>query len=605
MNPPADASVSTLTALMVRSARRHGPRVFLPRRSARGGDPVTFADLDAQAGLVTAALHAFGIRHGDRVGLLAENRCEWLVADLGIAGLGAVDVPRGADTTPVEMAFLMRHSGCKAAFVEDDKVAEALVARRAEMPELRLLFSLSEATRVAGVLPLAELLEHGRKAMASDPGLVERLRERVQPTDLLTIVYTSGTTADPKGVMLTHANVTSNVAHTLAVLRFDEHDSFLSVLPAWHMYERLMDYLAMSIGAQLVYTDRRRIKEDLRSVGPTVFAAVPRIWEMLHDGIVDAAHKQAGWRGALLRGVLSLARAMGARRATLVQRLLHRLACATVHKKVHAMLGGRLRVAVSGGGSLPRHVDECLLGLGIPILNGYGLTETSPVASVRRPEANGPGHIGLPIPHTRIVARDPQGNDLPPGQTGVLWIHGPQVMQGYYANPTKTAEALDANHWFCSGDLGHVDADGTVWITGRAKDTIVLAGGENVEPERVEAVVKTSPLVEQAVVVGQDQKALGVLLVPRFELLETKVAREEWGAEGGVLTGARVRELFRAELDRLVTRDNGCRACEHIGPFRVLDQALTVENGMLTQTLKVKRHEVQKQLGPVLRSMFD
>jgi len=203
------------------------------------------------------------------------------------------------------------------------------------------------------------------------------------------------------------------------------------------------------------------------------------------------------------------------------------------------------------------------------------------------------------------VARDPQGRELPPGQTGVLWIHGPQVMQGYYANPTKTAEALDAQHWFCSGDLGHVDADGTVWITGRAKDTIVLAGGENVEPERVEAVLKTSPLVEQAVVVGQDQKSLGVLLVPRFELLETRVARGEWDVSDGVLTGRRVRELFRAELDRLVTRENGCRSCEHIGPFRVLDQALTVENGMLTQTLKVKRHEVQKRLAAILQSMFD
>ncbi|MEY3160201.1 MAG: hypothetical protein RIT25_192 [Planctomycetota bacterium] len=605
MSQTADPNPSTLSGLLARSARQHGGRVFLPRRSARGGDPVTFRDLDEQAALVSAALHAFGIGHGDRVGLLAENRCEWLLADLGIAGLGAVDVPRGGDTTPVEMAFLMRHSGCRAAFVEDDKVAEALLARRAEMPELRLLFSLSHETRVAGVLPWPEMLEHGRRAMAAEPELVARLRARVQPQDLLTIVYTSGTTADPKGVMLTHANVTSNVANTLAVLRFDEHDSFLSVLPAWHMYERLMDYLAMSIGAQLVYTDRRRIKEDLRAVSPTVFAAVPRIWEMLHDGIVDAAHKQPGWRGALLRGVLSLARAIGARRAGPVQRALHHLACATVHKKVHAMLGGRLRVAVSGGGSLPRHVDECLLGLGIPILNGYGLTETSPVASVRRAEANGPGHIGLPIPHTRIVARDPQGRELPPGQTGVLWIHGPQVMQGYYANPTKTAEALDAQHWFCSGDLGHVDADGTVWITGRAKDTIVLAGGENVEPERVEAVLKTSPLVEQAVVVGQDQKSLGVLLVPRFELLETRVARGEWDVSDGVLTGRRVRELFRAELDRLVTRENGCRSCEHIGPFRVLDQALTVENGMLTQTLKVKRHEVQKRLAAILQSMFD
>jgi long-chain acyl-CoA synthetase len=370
------------------------------------------------------------------------------------------------------------------------------------------------------------------------------------------------------------------------------------------MYERIMDYLALATGAQLVYTDRRRIKEDLAAVRPTIFAAVPRIWEMLHDGLVNHSLKLPGMRGALLRKGIALSRAVGGRQASLPQRLAHAALRPLVLQKILANFGGRLRLCVSGGGALPRHVDETLLGIGLPLLNGYGLTETSPVASVRLPQANDPGHIGPPLPETQIEARRADGSPCATAETGVLWIRGPQVMRGYYENPRKTAEVLTGDGWFNSGDLGHRDTRGNIWITGRAKDTIVLAGGENVEPEPVETLIKTSPFVDQAVCVGQDQKGLGAFLVPNPEALEQRVPRTEWDPRGGELHGKAVHALLRTELDRLLVRENGCRPCERVTTFRVLAEPLTPENGLLTQTLKVRRHVVAERLRPMLEQMF-
>ncbi|MEC8651797.1 MAG: AMP-binding protein, partial [Planctomycetota bacterium] len=244
------------------------------------------------------------------------------------------------------------------------------------------------------------------------------------------------------------------------------------------------------------------------------------------------------------------------------------------------------------------------LGMGIPLRNGYGLTETSPVAAIRLPHQTQPGHIGPPLPETQVEARKDDGSACGPNETGVLWIKGPQVMSGYYRNPTRTAEVLTEDGWFNSGDLGHCDEHGNLWITGRAKDTIVLAGGENVEPEPIETLIKTSPLIEQAVVVGQDEKALGVLIVPSADALEHEIPKSEWDVRGDALQGDGVKKLFRGELDRLVTRENGCRPTDRIATLQVLAEGLTPDNGLLTQTLKVRRHVVAERYAELIAALF-
>jgi len=565
---------------------------------------VTFAELLRGVREVAAGLLDLGLQRGDRVGLLAENRFEWLLADLGTTYFGGVDVPRGSDTSPEEMLFILRHSGAVATFVADDATARMVRERADQLGDIRHVISLEATSQVPEVMGMAELRQRGERLLAASADRVDAPARAVEADDLLTVVYTSGTTAKPKGVMLTHANVVSNIRNVCEVLHITCEDSFLSVLPAWHMYERIMDYLALAAGGQLIYTDRRHIKEDLKATSPTVFAAVPRIWEMIHDGIVGSIEKLPGLKGRMMRSVLELCRARGAQRATAVQRVLHRVASATVLKKIQGATGGRLRLAVSGGGALPKHVDETLLGMGLPILNGYGLTETSPVAAVRLPSANAPYTIGPPIPETEIVARSPEGQPLPRDAVGLLWIRGPQVMRGYYQNPECTRAVLDADGWFNSGDLGTVQADGQVRITGRAKDTIVLAGGENVEPEPLETAIKTSPLIDQVVVVGQDKKTLGALVVPDFDLLAQKVPESEWGERDGVLFGDDVKKLIKGELSRVLTRENGFRPVEKVSTFRVLREPLTPENGLMTQTLKVKRHIVHARYAALLDDMF-
>jgi long-chain acyl-CoA synthetase len=593
----------TFPELLDRHVRAHGERVFLPRRRARVVEPVTFRRLLQDSELVAAGLLNLGLQRGDRIGILADNRYEWLLADLGTIWFGGVDVPRGSDTTPTEIEFILRHSGSRAVFTDDDRLAQIVMQKRAQLPGLQHVIAMSQATAIPGVTSLHDLMEQGRRRLQATPDLVRNAARAVRPDDLLTIVYTSGTTADPKGVMLTHSNVLANVQAITEVLDISAQDSFLSVLPAWHMYERIMDYLALAAGGQLVYTDRRHIKEDLLQVAPTVFAAVPRIWETIHDSLIAYALKMDGLRGKMLRRTLTLCRENGGGRATLLGNL-QMLALGSVRKRLLAITGGRLRLAVSGGGSLPRHVDETLLGIGLPLLNGYGLTETSPVASVRLPQQNCAGTIGPPLPGTEIVARSTEGRVMPPGETGLLWIRGPQVMRGYYQNPQKTAEVLDSKGWFNSGDLGHVDTRGRVWITGRAKDTIVLASGENVEPEPVETVLKTSPLIEQVVCVGQDQKSIGALIVPSMEVLEQRVPRNSWDESHGLLTGRAIQDLMRKEIERLITRDNGFRPCDRVGAFRVLVEPLTVENGFLTPTLKIRRHVVHERYAAIMAAMF-
>ena len=598
---------STFADLIRATTSEFGERTFVPRRHGKAANDdsgVTYAELGADVEVLAAGLTALGYRRGDHIGLISENRYEWLALDLACATLGIADVPRGTDTSPLELLFILKHARTRFAFAETDAVAKTLLGLRDELPKLEGVCVMAETTAVPEAMSLTDLRNKGRATLESQPTLIQERSREVRPSDLLTIVYTSGTTADPKGVMLTHANLLSNIEGIRAVLQFTADDVFLSVLPAWHAYERVLDYIAFRTGAQLVYTDRRKIKEDLLKVRPTVFAAVPRIWESIHDGILTACRKKKPPMDKVLSQVLTACRAVGDGKPSFGMRMVHRLAGRSILPKFRAATGGRLRIAVSGGGSLPAHVDACLLGLGIPLINGYGLTETSPVVSVRPPGDNRPRTIGRTIPDTSIEIRSEDGKPVPTGEQGLVWIKGPQVMTGYFENPTRTAAVLQ-DDWFNSGDLGCQQPDGHFCITGRAKDTIVLAGGENVEPEHIEAALKTSPYVDQAVVLGQDKKTLGAILVPHLECLEEAVPKSEWSVtDKGVLEGEAVRAFFRNELNRLLTTDNGFRPLEKIQTFRVLSEALTIENGLLTQTLKVKRHKVTERHAPLIDSMW-
>ena len=598
---------STFPELVDRLVPMFGDGLFLPRQHAKGGEQIKFSRLVEDVRVLAAALLEAGIEHGDRIGLIAENRYEWLLADMATVYIGAVDVPRGVDTADTELELILAHSGCRIAFVETSVAAQRIVKLKPQLPDLQRVVLIDPAvdTTPDGVERLRDWFDIGRAALARDGGSsLDAAKAKVTPDDLLTIVYTSGTTAEPKGVMLTHDNVMSDVRVVQQVLKFGREDLILSVLPAWHMYERMVDYVGIACGTRILFTDRRRIKQDIEKHSPTIFAAVPRIWEMIHDGMIAAIDKKKGLARVLLRYAVKAAHDVAAGEAGPLRRMAHSvLRQFLLPKVVEAATGGRMRLAVSGGGALPRHVDACLTGIGVPLLNGYGLTETSPVTNVRRPHDNRVGTIGPTLPETAIEVRSPEGQPLPPGQTGVIWIKGPQVMRGYYKNEERTSRVL-RDGWFDSGDLGMVDRDGHVRITGRAKDTIVLAGGENVEPEPLELALKQSELIEQAVIVGQDRKMLGALLVPNKEMLEQQVPDSEWQVREGVIEGERIHKVLRAELDTYATPAHGFRPFERISAFRVLAAPLTPENGLLTATLKVKRHVVAERFADLIESLY-
>ncbi|MDA1194433.1 MAG: AMP-binding protein [Planctomycetota bacterium] len=601
----------TLPALFLEAARRRGSQVAL--QDAAG--TVTLNELIADAGRAAAGLLAHGVQKGDRIGFYADNSRRWILTDLAIQLAGGVSVPRGTDTPPDEYAEILAHAGVGLVLVDHARHAAALEAVRAAAPDMGAIICIHPEQAPGKTLD--DLLEAGRDG----PGF-EALAAHVGERDLATIIYTSGTTGRPKGVMLDQSNFGHQAAvcpDVFAVGRTKD-DAFLSVLPPWHIFERTVEYIAICGGARVVYTSRRHFKDDLAKYEPTFVPSVPRIWETIYDGIQKALDsgsplrraafrtayacasirtrawdRARGWvlrhrepRGVSVLGDLAVrAGALVAAGVTLPFDFLGR---AIVFRKLKTLVGRRLRGAISGGGLMPAHIDRFFRTIELPILIGYGLTETSPVCTLRRIERNVLGTIGTAVPEVEMLVRSPEtGEPLPPGQVGVICTRGPHVMQGYYRDEELTQRVLGADGWFDTGDLGLLTEAGDLCFRGRLKETIVLKGGENVEPSRVEEALVASPLIEQAIVVGQDRKGLAALVLPdraqvcpRFDLPRTTEYAVLAAHEG-------VRELLRKEC---MARTRALKGFEQVRAIAVLDEPLSAENGLLTQTLKPRRHVI-------------
>ncbi|MGH7151861.1 MAG: AMP-dependent synthetase/ligase, partial [Planctomycetota bacterium] len=456
-------------------------------------------------------------------------------------------------------------------------------------------------------VPGLEFLRFGDLAERPAPGRTGE-EEPVGPEDLLTIVYTSGTTADPKGVMLAHANVLANLAVIPKLFAFKSDDVLLSILPLWHMFERTVEYAGIDRGASILYSEPRALRGDLASGRPTFLAAVPRVWEAIVGAVDEAIEGLPRNRRASLRACLRASARVADPSAPLLGRLpslaLHALGRAVYYPRVRRRAVGGLRLAVSGGASLSAHVEQFFATLGLPFLNGYGLTETSPIISVAGPGEHRWGTLGRPVPGTEVRVIDEGGRDLPTGQVGRILVRGPQVTRGYWRNAEATSRAIDREGWFDTGDLGLLDADGYLSLRGRAKDTIVLLGGENVEPEPIETALRASPFVDCAAVVGQDRKQLAVLLVPNLERLRREFPDLRTEEPGPDIEDEGVRALFRAEIDRLLTREAGFRPWEKPARFAVLRESFCAATGTMTATLKLRRSVVASRYAGVIDRLY-
>lgn len=596
-----------LIALLVEALARHPGRAALvtPGREDEGDSVVAAGEMLDLAARAAAGLRSLGAARGEPVLVWSENRERWLVADLALLALGCPGVPRGAEAPADEIAYIVGKVRARVAFVESPRLLAKLAAARHAIETVVLLSGeappAGAATGYANVLAFEELLARaGGSARAEfDADVAART-----PDEVATIVFTSGTTGRPKGVVLTQGNLGANLLQVLSVISFlQPGGTLVSILPSWHMFERMVEYALLWLGLRIVYSDRRGFAKHLQRYRPNVLAAVPRLWLLLMEGVLAKVAAAPAARRRLVGMALAAARVRerarrfgGARLPAALCAPLDRLLRPKVLAKIAAALGVdglRGGLAISGGGTLPEHVDLFFASLGVELLNGYGLTETSPVLTIRERARNAGGTVGPPLPRTQIRIVDPEsGEELPLGARGVIHARGPQVMRGYFEEPEATAKVLLDGGWFDTGDLGALTVAGDVAITGRAKDTIVLLSGENVEPEPIENALAASPLIEQAVVVGQDRKQLAALIVPRRR--DGEPARPP----------AELEAALRRELDAIVTSRNGFRPHERIARFRVLDAPLTLEDGFLSQTMKVKRNVVQERLAAQIEAAY-
>ncbi|MCJ2541836.1 AMP-dependent synthetase/ligase [Thermostichus vulcanus] len=580
---------------------------------------ITYSKLFQQVQTLASGLQALGIRPGDRVALIADNSPRWLMADLATMFTGAVNVPRSAIADPEELGYILRHSGSTTLIVQDLKTLKRIQSDvRALGIERVLLLSDEEQTEV---LNFSQWLQKGRDHGFEAP--------RLERSQLATIIYTSGTSGRPKGVMLSHGNLMHQVENLHVIVQPQPGDRVLTILPTWHSYERACEYFLLSRACTLVYTNPRFIKQDFKQEAPHFLVAVPRIWETVYDGIQRQFNEKSALMQRIIRGLIRLSERyvlagrvarnqsilhygaspserLRARLQHLLLLPLHKLGDLLIYKKVRQALGPNFQHAISGGGSLPAYLDLFYEVVGISILNGYGLTETSPVLCARRPEWNVRGTAGPPLPGTEFRILDPETRQpLPQGEKGLITARGPQVMMGYYNNPEATAKVLTADGWFDTGDLGWLTPDGQLVITGRAKDTIVLSNGENIEPQPLEDVCLQCPYISQIVVVGQDQKKLAALIYPNLEALQA------WATEQGIptaepewLASPQVRSLILEELRTRIQQRPGYRPDDQIGDFRFLPEPLSVENGLMTQTLKIKRNPVAERYAHLLKELY-
>ncbi|HEY3411698.1 MAG TPA: long-chain fatty acid--CoA ligase [Armatimonadota bacterium] len=591
----------TLNQAIQDSVRRFPTRPALSAKRDGAFRPMSYAALASDIQMIASALNGLGIHKGDRVAILSENGMNWARIDLATLAIGAVVVPIYPTLPANQVSYMLRDSGAKAVFAGDAMQLAKVKAVRADCPDLEEVVLISGAAE-GGVRDLDSFIALGRDFPLTDDAY-KAAWSGVTPDDLATIIYTSGTTGDPKGVELTHGNFMNVISGVPTIIPWDETDIFLSFLPLCHIYERAAGYyLALTGGSQIVYVEGSSSVERIAKlplnfveVKPTIFLGMPRLYEKMKEKIEDAAAKAGpkkkkvfDWAiGVGLKAARIEMRGGKVDRATAIQRsLADKLVLHTVRER----FGGRIRYLVSAGAPLAGDVMEFFHACGLMMIEGYGLTETSSLAIANRANNIRPNSVGLPGDNNEIrIAED-----------GEILCRGGNVMRGYWRKPEATAEAITADGWFHTGDLGTYIEDGFIRITGRKKDLIVLSNGKKVAPQDIEANLKTSPYITDLALMGDGSQSVVALIVPAFDRLQ-----EENGApmdRAALASDPEVRRFIKKELDRLSVH---LADFEKVRKFALMDHEFSIENGELTPTLKVKRHVLTARYKDILADLMN
>ena len=576
--------------------RRANPRAQM-HRAANGWQWVSSKEMLRRVAALARALSELGIRSGDRVGIFAPNCPEWHVADLAIQGIGAVTVPVYFHESADRLIYILNDSGARIAITAGAAQAEELAKCRKDLPQIEQIIGARAAAALS-----SEILQFETLIGAGGDGDVESYRRKaaeITGEQLATIIYTSGTTGEPKGVMLSHANLTSNATDFSEDFNLSSQDIALSLLPLAHVYERTIDYGNIFHGVTLAYVEQMEtVAAALLEVHPTMVAAVPRFYEKIYANIIDTGRRAGGVREKIFNWALGVAaqtvpwRAYG-KRVPPGARLKWHLADRLVYSKIRKGVGGRIRIFSAGGAPLSPALAEFFWSVALPVYQGYGLTETSPVVTANSPKANKVGTVGRPIPHVQVKIAD----------DGEVLVKGPCVMQGYYRKPDDTRAVFTEDGWFCTGDIGRLDESGFLVITDRKKELLKTAGGKFVAPAPIENLLRTSPYISNALVVGDRRKFVSVLIVPNFSAIEAQARRagREFASPGQMSADPWVRDLLTAEMERLT---EPLAQYEKPKRFAIVEQDFTFASGQLTYTLKPKRRVIEGQYRDVIERMY-
>lgn len=593
-DPLFPSEPQTLVELFQAAAERYDRTDALNYKKNGHWSPISSRQIITRAKAIANGLLGLGLRKGDRAAILSANSPEWTLADAGCQFAGIVDVPIYTTLTPDSIRYILNDSSAKILFIDTFSAYERIAIELSKCPAIeRIVFFQESGVNLSNAITLTELEQSGRRS------LVEGLAEGIEPGDVATIIYTSGTTGEPKGVMLTHTNIVSNVIDAGEKYSFSRDDRSLSVLPLSHVFERSAMYLYILNGMAVYYAESiEKVPENLSEVRPTILVGVPRIFEKVYARAKLKAAQGGGIKEKVFDWAIGVAQehalSMEANgKATTLLALKHSVADRLIYSKLREFFGGRLRFCITGGAALSNEIYLIFTGAGVPIMQGYGLTETSPVISSNNPFAARLGTVGRPIRNFRVrIAAD-----------GEIEATGPGVMLGYYKKAEATRDTFTEDGWFRTGDIGEIDADGFLKITDRKKELFKTSGGKYIAPAPIEQMILSSRFVSQAVLIGNERKFAAALIVPNFEMLDSYARHKGLPrmAPAEYCRDPRIVDLFERQVSSATA---GLARFETIKRIALIDKELTVEGGELTPTMKLRRRIVDEKYKDVIDGLY-
>ena len=598
--------------------QKNGNVLAVKNLRGKNKEEFTYYQLNKKITKASKAFFNLGLKRGEVVSLISENSPRWLIADQAIMRLGAIDAVRGSNSPGLEIEYIIQHSKSVGLIIESRSIWEKLAVKEEIIENLKFLIVLEDES-FGDFLGWNKFLEIGNDINLKQYKLLVESRDL---DDIATILYTSGTTGKPKGVPLSHSNFLHQITNLACIADPKPGTSVLSVLPIWHSYERSAEYFFFSCGCTQFYTIPKFLKDDIKQISPTVMATVPRLWEAIYEGFFSALKKMPDYKKNIIMFFLKNSsnykknfrkiRNIDLVEINLISKLislflliksapLHKFASLFLWPSILKQLCGKnLKFPINGGGALPEHVDLFFESLGINVLVGYGLTETSPVLTCRRTWCNVRGSSGQPLPFTEVKIVDEKNAILNHREVGRIFVRGPQVFEGYLDNIEASLEVLSIEGWFDTGDLGFLIPNGSLVITGRAKDTIVLSSGENIEPNPLETEILSSKFISQVQLLGQDKKNLSALIVPNIDLIENKFSEKKLIK---INQNPEIKKFFKSIINSLLKNRSGSRIEEQIIDL-IFVEPFTIDNNLLTQTLKQKRKDIEKKYDREIKEMY-